>query len=94
MDAFGDTTGRKLDEFTPVSAKDFDEFARLVVLKYLAPYKMNTHYKSMLKSFLKDAVVGLPSNEIRDLETCLAGVRFEKTKEEKSEKDAAAKKSN
>eukprot|EP00210_Caulerpa_lentillifera_P006118 g5845.t1 len=93
LDVFGDTTGHKLEDFTPVSEKDFEKFARLVVLKYLAPYKMNSHYKHMLKSFLKDAVVGLPSNEIRDLETCLAGVRFEKTKLEKSEKEAAAKRS-
>ena len=89
---FGGNSERKLEGFVPVSASDFEEYARLVVLKYMAPHQLSSHYKAFLKHFLKDVASSLPSGEIKDLENCLSGVRFEKQRLEKVEKENAAKK--
>lgn len=89
---FGGGSTRKLEGFVPVSAADFEEYAHLVVLKHLTPHRLSNHYKPLLKHVLKDVASALSSNEIKDLENCLSGVRFEKQRLEKTEKENAAKK--
>lgn len=86
-----------LDSFEPKSLKDHEELARLIAQQYLLPHSKNQHYKTLLKALLKQACppVGLP--EVKDLETCLAGIKSEKLKEEKAakaNKTAAGKKKN
>lgn len=75
-----------LDSFEPKSLKDHEELARLIAQQYLLPHSKNQHYKTLLKALLKQACppVGLP--EVKDLETCLAGIKSEKLKEEKAAK--------
>lgn len=83
---------KKLEGFVPVSAADFEEYAKLVVMKYLKPHHLSNHYKPLLKHILKEIASTLNSGEVKDLENCLAGVRFEKQRLEKIEKENNAKK--
>lgn len=92
LDMFGGDSTKKLDEFVPVSAADFEEYAHLVVLKYLTPHRLSNHYKPLLKHILKEVGSSLSSNEVKDLENCLSGVRFEKQRLEKIQKENAQKK--
>ena len=89
---FGGDSARKLEGFVPVSSSDFEEYARLVVYKHLTPHRLSTHYKALLKHILKEAASSLSSGEVKDLENCLSGVRFEKQRLEKIEKENASKK--
>eukprot|EP00193_Tetraselmis_chui_P012869 CAMPEP_0177770050 /NCGR_PEP_ID=MMETSP0491_2-20121128/10698_1 /TAXON_ID=63592 /ORGANISM="Tetraselmis chuii, Strain PLY429" /LENGTH=222 /DNA_ID=CAMNT_0019287199 /DNA_START=243 /DNA_END=911 /DNA_ORIENTATION=- len=93
-DLFG--TDRSLDTFIPKSAKEFDEFARMLAHKYLLPHADSSHYKSLLKSLNKVALVSMTAQETKDVETCLAGIRTDKLKAEreavKEKKDIGKKK--
>ena len=72
-----------LDSFKPKSAKDFEDLASAVVIKYLAPHSKSSHYKTCLKALFRTALAPLTAQETKDVETSIAGVRSEKLKEEK-----------
>lgn len=72
-----------LDSFKPKSAKDFEDLASAVVIKYLAPHSKSSHYKTCLKALFRKALAPLTAQETKDVETSIAGVRSEKLKEEK-----------
>ena len=82
QDLFGSEVS--LDDFVPKSAKDYEQYGRLLAQKYLAPHVKSSHYKSLLKTLLKDAVVSLDVQQVKDIETSVAGIRSEKLKEEKA----------
>lgn len=79
-----------LTNFEPKTSKDFDSLARTVVNKYIQPYEKDAKFKGLLKALMKNALAGSDIQQVRDLETCLAGIRTDKLKEEKAA--AAAKK--
>lgn len=83
MDLFGGS-GRSLEGFIPKSAKDFEEFGRLVAGVHLLPHAKSAHYKAAIKSFLKTALSLMAAQEVKDVETCVAGIRSERLKEEKA----------
>ncbi|PRW45133.1 Eukaryotic translation initiation factor 3 subunit J [Chlorella sorokiniana] len=83
MDLFGGS-GRSLEGFIPKSAKDFDEFGRLVGGVHMLPHAKNAHYKAAIKSFLKTALSAMSAQEVKDVETCVAGIRSDRLKEEKA----------
>ena len=73
-----------LEEFTPKSAKDFEQFGRAVAVKYLLPHLKSSHYKTLLKILLKEGLAASEVQQVKDLETSLAGIRSDKIKEEKA----------
>jgi len=77
-----------LDSFEPKSLKDHEELARLIVQQYLLPHSKNQHYKTLLKALLKQACVPVALPEVKDLETCIAGIKSDKIKEDKAAKEA------
>ena len=77
-----------LDAFEPKSLKDHEELARMVAHQYLLPHSKNQHYKTLLKALLKQTCVPVGLQEVKDLETCIAGIKSDKLKEEKAAKDA------
>lgn len=86
-----------LDSFEPKSLKDHEELARMVAQQYLLPHSKNQHYKTLLKALLKQTCQPVSLQEVKDLETCIAGIKSDKLKEEKAAKDAkkvAGKKKN
>ncbi|KAI7835831.1 hypothetical protein COHA_010276 [Chlorella ohadii] len=83
MDLFGGS-GRSLEGFIPKSAKDFEEFGRLVAGVHMLPHAKSSHYKAAIKSFLKTALSGMAAQEVKDVETCIAGIRSDRLKEEKA----------
>jgi translation initiation factor 3 subunit J len=46
----------RLDDFAPKTAKDFEDFARAVAAKYLAPHSKSSHYKTLVKQIIKQAL--------------------------------------
>ncbi|EFN56118.1 hypothetical protein CHLNCDRAFT_144733 [Chlorella variabilis] len=76
--------GRDLEDFIPKSAKDFEEFGKLVAGKHMLPHAKAGHYKAAVKSLLKVALQMMSAQEVKDVETCVAGIRAEKLKEEKA----------
>ena len=79
-----------LDDFVPKSAKDFEQFGKLVSQKYLSPHVKSSHYKALLKALLKEALASLEVQQVKDVETSVAGIRADKVKEEKA-KQASSK---
>ena len=77
-----------MDSFEPKSLKDHEELARLIAQQYLLPHSKNQHYKTLLKALLKQACVPVALPEVKDLETCIAGIKSDKIKEDKAAKEA------
>lgn len=92
LDTFGDDVGAKLDKLIPKSEKDFEELAQLVVQRYVSPHKKSKHFKSFLKQLAKQSCGSLAGHEVKDVESSLASVRVAKLRQEKIEKENAAKK--
>ncbi|KAI3426155.1 hypothetical protein D9Q98_008532 [Chlorella vulgaris] len=82
LELFG--KARELEGFTPKSAKDFEEFGKLVAGKHLLAHAKSPSYKAAVKALLKVALSACTSQEIKDVETCVAGLRSDKLKEEKA----------
>ena len=78
-----------LDDFTPKSAKEFEQLGRTVAAKYLAPHAKSAHYKSLLKALLKEALASLEIQQVKDIETSVAGIRADKVKEDKAKQTAS-----
>lgn len=88
---FGSARGASalaLDSFEPKSLKDHEELARQIVQQYLLPHSKNQHYKTLLKALLKHATGPVALPEVKDLETCIAGIKSDKIKEDKAAKEA------
>jgi translation initiation factor 3 subunit J len=85
LELFGEG-GRDLETFIPKSAKDFEELGQILAAKFLLPHAKTgaAPYKAGLKSLLHAALRPLSANEVKDVETCVSGVRSEKIKEEKA----------
>jgi hypothetical protein len=64
---------RELEGFAPKSAKDFEEFGKLVAGKHLLAHAKSPSYKAAVKALLKVALSACTSQEIKDVETCVAG---------------------
>lgn len=93
LNAFKDLLGNDdvdLDTFEPKTQKDFDNLARTVANKYLLPYDKDAKFKGLLKALIKSALASSDVQQVKDLESCLAGIRADKLKEEKAA--SAAKK--
>lgn len=82
MELFG--AGKDLDSFLPKSAKDFEELGKLVAAKHLLPHAKSSHYKATMKALLKAALGMMAAQEVKDVETCVAGIRADRLKEEKA----------
>ena len=57
--------------------------------RYALPHASSAHYKLMLKALLKAALAPSDVQLVKDTETCLAGIRSDKLKEERSRAVAA-----
>lgn len=77
---------KDLDTFIPKSKTDFEELGQVIAAKYLIPHSKgnSAHYKAALKSLMHAALKPLSAPEVKDIETCVAGVRADKLKEEKA----------
>lgn len=77
---------RDLEGFIPKTNVEFDELGKLVAFKYLVPHSKGKagQYKSALKSLLHASLYGMSVADIKDIETCVAGIRAERLKEEKA----------
>ena len=91
-DLFGSNSKEpsQLDAFQPKSLKDHEELARMIAEQYLLPHSKNQHYKTLLKAILKQCcgAATITTQEVKDLETCIAGIKSDKLKQEKAAKDA------
>ena len=67
--------GKELEGFIPKSLKDFEELGKLVAAKHLLPHARAApaSYKAAIKSLLKVALATMAAQEVKDLETCVAG---------------------
>ncbi|KAG2426308.1 hypothetical protein HXX76_013065 [Chlamydomonas incerta] len=61
------------------------EGAAEIVARHVVEHGESKHYKAFVKALFKAAVEPLGSEEVKDLETCLAGVRADKIKKKKEE---------
>ncbi len=82
MELFGNS--RDLDGFIPKTNKEFEELGKLVAAKHLIPHASAKGYKSAIKSLLHAALHEVSAADVKDLETCVAGIRSERMKAEKS----------
>lgn len=87
---FGDENQLNLDSFLPKSLKDYEDYAAALVSRYVLIHRDAKNYKAFLKALIKKSCDILPSTEVKDVETSLAGLRSDKFKAEQAE--AAAKK--
>lgn len=83
---------KPLDSYLPKSLKEFDEFATEIVARHVTIHKDSKQYKAFVKSLIKAMLEPMGSEESKDIETCVAGVRSDKIKAEKAKAaDKAAK---
>jgi translation initiation factor 3 subunit J len=84
MELFGNS--RDLDGFIPKTSGEFEELGKLVAIKHLMPHSgaKASLYKGALKSLLHAALHDMSAGDVKDLETCVAGIRSEKLKAEKN----------
>lgn len=85
---FGGEGGDRLESFLPKSVKDMEDFAGQLFARYLQPHAANKHYKALVKALLRAACGPLPSTEVKDVETCVSGVKAERLKAEKEAEKA------
>lgn len=90
-DLFG-SSSKSLDDFLPRTNKDFEEFAQALFDRYMLPHASNKSYKLYVKTVAKLACGPLSKDETKDIETCIAGLRADKLKEEQKKQQAVSKK--
>ncbi|PNW83152.1 hypothetical protein CHLRE_06g308850v5 [Chlamydomonas reinhardtii] len=83
----GVSTLKPLESYMPKTLKEFEDFAAELVSRHVVEHGESKHYKAFIKALIKAAVEPLGSEEVKDLETCLAGVRADKIKKKKEEED-------
>lgn len=83
MELFG--SSRDLDGFIPKSSAEFEELGKLIAAKYLLPHAQAkaSNYKAAIKSLLHAALHGMAAADVKDVETCVSGIRSERLKAEK-----------
>lgn len=84
MELFGNS--RDLEGFIPKTSAEFEEYGKLVAVKHLLPHAQAkpSLYKGALKALLHTSLHHMSAADVKDLETCIAGVRSEKLKAEKA----------
>lgn len=84
MELFGKS--RDLDGFIPKSNVEFEELGKLVAIKHLLPHAQAkpSLYKAAMKSLLHASLHSMAASDVKDLETCISGIRAEKLKAEKA----------
>lgn len=84
MELFGKS--RDLDGFIPKTSVEFEELGKLIAIKHLLPHDKAkpSVYKAAIKSLLHVSLHNLTASDVKDLETCIAGIRSEKLKAEKA----------
>lgn len=77
---------RELEGFIPKTNAEFEELGKLIAAKYLLPHAnaKPSLYKAALKSLLHTGLSTQSASDVKDIETCVAGIRSEKLKEEKA----------
>jgi hypothetical protein len=88
---FGDVPTKSLEDILPKTLKDFEEFGELLCSKYLLPHGSSKNYKALLKTVVRLALGPLTSQETKDVESTVAGVRVEKSKAEQAAKKGAGR---
>ncbi|GIL65594.1 hypothetical protein Vafri_19327 [Volvox africanus] len=87
-DLFGGvSTLRPLESYLPKTLKEFEDFTVEIVSRHVVVHRESKHYKAFVKALIKAAVEPLGPEEVKDLETCLAGVRSDKAKKKKEEEE-------
>ncbi|EFJ52063.1 eukaryotic translation initiation factor 3-like protein [Volvox carteri f. nagariensis] len=85
---FGDaSTLKPLESFLPKTLKEFEEFAAEIVARHVVLHRESKHYKAFVKALVKAAVEPLGPEEVKDVETSLAGVRSDKAKKKKEDEE-------
>lgn len=84
MELFG--SSRDLEGFIPKTNVEFEEFGKLVAVKYLLPHAnaKPAAYKAALKALLHAGTYTMAASDVKDIETCVSGIRSEKLKSEKA----------
>lgn len=84
MELFG--SSRDLEGFIPKTNVEFEEFGKLVAVKYLLPHAnaKPAAYKAALKALLHAGTYTMAASDVKDIETCISGIRSEKLKSEKA----------
>ncbi|GLC33406.1 hypothetical protein PLESTB_000072100 [Pleodorina starrii] len=83
----GVSTLKPLESYLPKSLKEFEDFASEIVARHVVPQRESKHFKAFVKALVKAAVEPLGPEEVKDVETCLAGVRSDKAKKKKEEEE-------
>ncbi|KXZ54471.1 hypothetical protein GPECTOR_4g536 [Gonium pectorale] len=83
----GVTTLKPLESYLPKTLKEFEDFASEIVSRHVVAHGESKHYKAFVKALVKAAVEPLGPDEVKDVETCLAGIRSDKTKKKKEEEE-------
>lgn len=83
MELFG--SSRDLDGFIPKSSAEFEELGKLIAAKYLLPHAQAKpgNYKGAIKSLLRASLHSMAASDVKDIETCVSGIRSERLKAEK-----------
>lgn len=84
---FGDAGLKPLDSYLPKTLKEFEDFAAELVSRHVTPHRESKHFKAFVKALAKAAVEPLGPDEVKDVETSLAGIRSDKAKKKKEEED-------
>lgn len=79
--------GPDINSFLPKTVGDFDQLANMIYGGFIVQHTTSKHYKHFAKSLIKAVCEKVTSSEVKDLETCLAGLRSEKMKAEKAEQN-------
>lgn len=80
-DLFGDDE-KSLDGWLPKSVKDFEDYAKCLVDRYVISHRENKNFKAFLKAVIKLSCEPLTVQETKDIETAIAGLRTDKVKAE------------
>jgi len=92
LEALGDDEFKKLQKFIPRTEKDFDEFVQLLLSRFFSPYKESKQYKHMMKQLLRGALDSAASSDVKEMETCLVGVRMKRQQDEKRKEQESKEK--
>jgi translation initiation factor 3 subunit J len=92
QDLFGGAAPKSLEELDPRTMKDFEEYSRILVAKYVAIHAENKNFKIYLKTLFKECMDSFAPADIKDIETSMAGFRAEKMKAETAAATAAKNK--
>lgn len=91
---FGTNSSNPLDNFIAKTKEDFEKLGDMVAATYVAPHHKTSqgasHYKPLLKAFLKTAMADSTAAEVRDIAHFLTNLQADKLKDEAAAKALAA----